>query len=66
METHVVRDLFVSVVVQPIHLEHRESIVSELALYADVICIYDQTKKPRYAYLRVKHRTSRGALEQDQ
>ena len=28
------------------------SIVSELALYADDICIYDQTKKPKYAYLK--------------
>ena len=31
------------------------SIVSELALYADDICIYDQTKKPKYAYLSVQH-----------
>ena len=32
-----------------------KSIVSELALYADDICIYDQTKKPKYAYLSVQH-----------
>ena len=31
------------------------SIVSELALYADEICINDLTRKPKYAYLSVQH-----------
>ena len=30
-------------------------IVSELSLYADDICIYDQTKKPKYAYVSMQH-----------
>ena len=32
-----------------------KSIVSELALYADDICIYDQSEKPKYAYLSEQH-----------
>ena len=32
-----------------------KSIVSELALYADDICIYDKTKNPKFAYLAVQH-----------
>ena len=32
-----------------------KSIVLELALYPVTICIYDQTKKPKYAYYSVQH-----------
>ena len=35
--------------------EIAKSIVTELELYADDICIYDQTKNPKYAYLSVQH-----------
>jgi Reverse transcriptase (RNA-dependent DNA polymerase). len=36
-------------------LDIPKSIASDLALYADDICIYDQTRKPKYAYLSVQH-----------
>ena len=43
--------IFVHLCTSDIH----KSIVSELALYADGICIYDQTKKTKDAYLSVQH-----------
>ena len=59
METHVSRSssglVTVSVLYNLYTSDIPKSIVSELALYADDICIYDQTRKPKYAYLSVQH-----------
>jgi len=58
LETHISRSPegcnFISDVVQTVHLGHPKSVLSKLALYTDQICIYDKTKKPKFAYLSVQ------------
>ena len=59
METHVSRS-FSGSLLSPLFnnlytSDIPKSTVSELALYADDVCIYDQSEKSKYAYLSVQH-----------